>query len=87
MNEDRIQIPCLEENRLHGKKYNYRQKLKRFKQFKKRKYDTDIRPLIKEETMTGTEWDTKEARLSLGIGTRSNTSNKTVRRPNQTGEN
>ena len=43
--------------------YNYWQWLDRFKQYTKRKYEIDIESLIKEETMTGTEWNNKEATI------------------------
>ena len=56
MTEDRIKLPWLDEKRIDEKRiYNYRQWLKRFKQYTKRKYETDIGPLIKEKTMTGTK--------------------------------
>ena len=53
MTEDRIKLPCLDEKGLAGKRiYNYRHWLDRLKQYTKRKYEIDIGPLIKEETMT-----------------------------------
>ena len=59
--ENRKKLPCLDEKGLDGKKfYKYRQQLDQFKQYTKPKYEIDIGPLIKEETMTGTEWNTKE---------------------------
>ena len=61
MTEDRIQTPSLDKNGIDGKRiYNYRQWSERFEQYTKKRYDTDIGALIKEKTMTGTEWDTKE---------------------------
>ena len=65
MTDDRIKLPYLDEIGLDGKRiYNYRQGLDRFKQYTKRKYEIDIRPLSKEETMAGTnEWSTKEEKI------------------------
>ena len=61
MAEDRIKLPCSDEKGLDGKRiYSYRQWLDRFKQHTKQKNDIDIGPLIKEETITGTEWNNKE---------------------------
>ena len=37
--------------------------LDRFKQYTKRKYEIDIGPLFTGETMTGTEWKTKEEEI------------------------
>ena len=62
MKEDRIKLPRLDEKGIDGKGiYNYRKWLERFKHTK-RKYEIDIRPLIEEETTTGTEWNTKRKR-------------------------
>ena len=69
-----IQRSNLDEKRMDGKRiYNYRQWLERLKQHRKEK--TDIGSLIKEEeTMTGTEWDTKEENIQqVFLGMRSNT--------------
>ena len=53
MAEDRIKLPCLDQKGIYGKKiYNHRQWLERFKQYRKRKNEIDIGPLIKEEQMT-----------------------------------
>ena len=61
MTEDRIQIPYLDRKGVVGKRiYNYRQWLERFEQCSKTKHDTDIGPLIKEKTITGTEWDIRK---------------------------
>ena len=61
MTEDKKQTPCLDEKGVEEKRiYIYRQCLERFKQSTKRKYDTESGPLIKEETMNGTEWEVKE---------------------------
>ena len=43
--------------------YNYRQWLERFKQHTKKKYETYIGPLIKEETMTETISNTEEEKM------------------------
>ena len=57
MTEDRMQRPCLDEKGANGERiYNYRQCLEGFEYYTKRKYDTDIGPLIKAEAMNGTEW-------------------------------
>ena len=54
----------LDENGVEEKRtYNHQYGLEQFKQDTKRKYDTDIGPLIKEETMTWTKWDTKEEKI------------------------
>ena len=88
--EDRIQLPCLDEKVVDGKRiYKYRQGLERFKQHTKRKYDADIRPIIKEETMNGTEWEVKEEKvqqhfLSI-LGPKSNTPKNTILIPKRTG--
>ena len=59
--EDRAKLPCLDEKGLDGERsYTYPRWLNRFKQYTKRKYEIDIGPKIKEETMTGTECNTKE---------------------------
>ena len=65
MRDDQIILPYLDEKGLDGKKIcNNRQWLDRFKQNTKRKYEIDIGPLIKKETMTGTdEWNTKEEKM------------------------
>ena len=61
MIEDTIQTPCLDEKGVDLKRiYNYRQWFELFKQYTRRKYVTDIGPLIIEQTMTRTEWDTNE---------------------------
>ena len=60
MAEDRTKIPFLDEKEIGGKRiYNYWQRLERFKQYTKRKYEIDIGPLIKE-TMTRTECNTNK---------------------------
>ena len=62
--EDRKQIPSLDEKRIHREKiYNFRQELERFKKDTKRKNDIDIGRLIKEETITRTECNTKEEKI------------------------
>ena len=64
MTEDRIKLPCLDEKGIHRKRiFDYQQWLDRFKQYTKRKYEIDIGPLFKEETMTGTECNTKEEKI------------------------
>ena len=64
MTEDLKKLPCLEEEGLDGKRiYNHRQGLDRYKQYTKRKYQIDIGLLIKEETMNGTERNTKEEKI------------------------
>ena len=64
MTEDRIQISYLDEKMVEGKRINnYQQWLEQFKQCTKRNYDTDIGPLIREETMNGTEWDATEEKI------------------------
>ena len=82
MTEDRIQISCLDEKGLYGKRNrSSRQWLERFKQNTRRIYDTGIGPLIKEETMNGTEWELKEEKTQqvfLSIGTQSNTPHNTT---------
>ena len=61
MAEDRIKLPRLDEKTIDGKKiYNRRQWLERFNQYRKRKNEIDLGPLIKEEQMTGTDWNTQE---------------------------
>ena len=68
MMEDRIKLPCLDEKGLDWKrKYDYRQWLDRFKRYTKRKYEIDIGPLIKEETMIETEWNTKEEKIQQDV--------------------
>ena len=59
-----MNLSCLDEKRTDGKRiYNYRQWLDRYKQNTKTKYEIDIRPLIKEKTMTGADWNTKKEKL------------------------
>ena len=66
--EEKLQVPCLDENGIDGRRiYKYRQWLERFKQNTKRKYRIDIRPPIKEVTVTETEWNTKENKLYQGF--------------------
>ena len=58
------------QKRIDGERriYNYQKWLERFKHYTKRKYDTDVGPLVKEEIMNGIEWEVKKrketARLS-----------------------
>ena len=48
MTDDRIKLPDLDEKRLDENEiYNYRQRLDRFEQYTKRKYEIDIGLLIK----------------------------------------
>ena len=64
MTNDRIQIPCLDEKVIDRKKlYNYRQWLEGFTQNTKRKGDTDIGPLIKEEAMNGIKWEVEKEKI------------------------
>ena len=61
MAEHRIKLPCMDEKEIDGKQiYNHRQWLEQFKQYKKRKHEIDLGPLIKKGTNTETEWNTKE---------------------------
>ena len=90
MTDDRVQKPCLDEKKKNGKRIdNYRKRLERFKQYTKRKYDIDIGPPIKEETIMKTNWNTRRdtKRFLLGTRTRSNAPNNTVRLPNRTRQN
>ena len=58
---DRRQIPGLDEKEIDRKRiHNYRQRLERIKRYTESKYDIDIGQLIKEGTITETEWNTKE---------------------------
>ena len=53
MAEDRIKLPCLDEKAIDGKQiHKHLQGLERFEQYTKRKYETDIGPLIKKGTNT-----------------------------------
>ena len=64
LTEDRIQKPCLDEKGKGAKRiYDYQQWLERFKQYTKRKNIKDIRPLIKERTISDTEWNANEEKL------------------------
>ena len=64
MTEDRVKFPYLDEKVIDGTRiYNNRQWRDRFKHYTKRKYDIHIGPLNKEETLTGTEWNTKEEKI------------------------
>ena len=64
MTEERVKLLCLDEKRIEAKIiYNNRQWLERFKPNTKRKYEIDIGSLIKEETMTGTDWNSKEEKI------------------------
>ena len=80
MTEDRIQLPCLDETGVEWKHiYGHQHWLERFKQYTKRKYNTVIGPLIKQETITESEWNAKEkntTKTSLGNGTQSDTYKK-----------
>ena len=61
MTEDRTKLPCLKEKKPDGRCFfTYRSKLDKFKQKTKWKYEIDVGPLIKEETITGTGRKTKE---------------------------
>ena len=51
-----MKVPCLDEKRLDGKRTYIYQPIQTLHKTKIR----DIGPLIKEETITGTEWNTKE---------------------------
>ena len=62
--EDRIQVPCLDEKGIDGKRiYQYRQWLERIKRYTKRRYNTNIEPLVNEVTITETERNTKEEKI------------------------
>ena len=52
MTKDRLQTPCQKKKDRREKIYNYQQWSERFKQNTKRKYITDIGPLMTEETIT-----------------------------------
>ena len=91
MTEDRIQKPCLDEKGIKKKRIcNDRQCLERLEQYTKRKYKTDIAPLIKEKTTTETECKTEKQdtkKLSSGTEIQSNAPKNKVRIPNRTGQN
>ena len=60
---NRIQVKCLNEKGIDSKRfYHYRQWLGRFKQDNR----TNIRPLIRKETIIETDWNTKKIQDLFG---------------------
>ena len=68
-NDQRQNTNTLDEKGIDGKRiYNYRQWLKRFKQYTKKEYEIDIRPLIEDETMKEPNGIQKERHNKIFFG-------------------
>ena len=56
----KIQRPHLEDTGLEGKKHTPKERTERFRHFRKRIYNIDIKQILTDKTVpTGENWDTK----------------------------
>ena len=89
MIEDREKLPCMDEKGIDEKTiYNYQQRLDPFKHYTKRKDEIDIRPLIKEQILTGTDWNTEQKKQQdfLGHWDPNNTPSNAIRTSKRSGQ-